>query len=63
MLSVEPVLKVQRPSAKVRGQGKKVHQLAECVVAREKDLGVNDVQFTCVSHLGSIVKEGDVVLG
>ena len=38
-------------------------RLAECVVAKEDDLGVNDTQFSCVSHLGNILNEGDVVLG
>jgi hypothetical protein len=38
-------------------------RIAEVTVAREKDLGVNDVQFVCISHLGNILREGDVVLG
>lgn len=54
--------------SRLRGlsSGSGVHRktrLAECVVARERDLGVNDTQFTCVTHLGNILKEGDVVLG
>ena len=39
------------------------YRLAECIVAKEDDLGVNDTQFSCVSHLGNILNEGDVVLG
>lgn len=50
-----------RPTAKKRGVRK--NRMAECVVARESDLGVNDTQFTCSTHLGGILKEGDTVLG
>lgn len=38
-------------------------RLAEVTVARERDLGVNDTQFVVVSHLGNILREGDVVEG
>ena len=38
-------------------------RLAEVTLARERDFGINDVQFVCVSHLGNILREGDVVLG
>lgn len=38
-------------------------RLAECVVARERDLGVNDTQFTCITHLGNVLHVGDAVLG
>jgi hypothetical protein len=38
-------------------------RIAEVTVAREKDLGVNDQQFVCISHLGNILREGDIVLG
>ena len=37
--------------------------LADVEVARTKDLGVNDEQFTVRSHLGNILKPGDSVLG
>jgi hypothetical protein len=50
-------ISVQRASAKRRGLDKKM-RLAEVVVARESDLGVNDTQHTCVTHLGHILKEG-----
>lgn len=62
ILSVEPVVQAIRPSAKQRGAGRKI-RMAECVVARERDLGANDTQFTVLTHLGHILKEGDVVLG
>jgi nonsense-mediated mRNA decay protein 3 len=45
VLSVEPIMQDARASAKKRGAGRKV-QMAECVVARESDFGVNDTQFT-----------------
>lgn len=51
-----------RPSAKIRGKDRKF-RLAECVVARERDLGENDTQFTCITHLGNLIKVGDTVLG
>ena len=62
VLSVEPVLRTDRASAKKRGQTRKL-QLCECIVAKESDMGVNDRQYTCLSHLGSILKEGHLVLG
>lgn len=63
VLSVEPVITEVRASAKIRGRGSKKIRLAECVVAREKDLGANDTQFTCMTHLGNLLQEGDTVLG
>ena len=66
VLSVEPIINTtsMRPSNKKRGTGsdRKV-RLAEVTVAREKDFGMNDTQFTCVTHLGNILREGDTVLG
>jgi len=62
VLSVEPVVQAIRPSAKKRGAGKRV-RMAECTVARESDLGANDTRFTCLTHLGHILREGDVVMG
>lgn len=50
------------PNYSYRGLDKKIRR-AECVVAREKDLGVNDNQYTCITHLGHILKEGDTVFG
>ena len=38
-------------------------RLVECVVAREKDFGVNDKQHTVITNLGNILKEGDMVFG
>lgn len=70
VLSVEPLLLEQRPSARMkrsRGSGtnavRSVSKLAECVVARERDLGVDDTQFTTITHLGPLLAPGDVVLG
>ena len=64
VLSVEPIIKELRTSAKSRGKGsdRKI-KLAEVVVVRERDFGVNDTQFTCITHLGNLLKEGDTVLG
>ena len=41
----------------------KKYAWADVVVARESDLGVNDDTFTCLSHLGHLIRSGDVVLG
>ena len=62
ILAVEPILHNQRPSAKKRGVDKKL-RLAECIIARERDLGANDTQFTCITHLGHLLREGDIALG
>jgi nonsense-mediated mRNA decay protein 3 len=64
VLSVEPILHEPRACAKKRGgSGLGRPRLAECVLMREEDLGVTDQQFSCVTHLGYILREGDVVLG
>ncbi len=76
VLSVEPLLEEQRPSARMKKSYNKSNQsqsivestrvvskLAECVVARERDLGQNDIQFTCLTHLGPLLSAGDTVLG
>ena len=63
VLSVEPIVASLRPSAKVRGNSSRKIRVAECVVARERDFGVNDTQFTITTHLGNLLKEGDTVLG
>ena len=62
VLSVEPILQETRATAKRRGTDRKL-RMAECVVARERDFGVNDTQFTVVTHLGQILNEGDIVQG
>ena len=62
VLSIDALASNHRASAKKRGMDRKL-RLAECVVAREKDLGVNDVQFTTTTHLGHLLRVGDVALG
>lgn len=39
------------------------YQLAEATVARSRDFGVNDTQFTVKTHLGYLLKPGDYALG
>jgi nonsense-mediated mRNA decay protein 3 len=39
------------------------HALADVQVARESDFGSNDETFNCVTHLGNLIRPGDVVLG
>jgi nonsense-mediated mRNA decay protein 3 len=43
--------------------GKEKFALADVQVARESDFGVNNTTFSCVSHLGHLVRPGDTVLG
>ena len=62
VLSVEQTITQTRPSAKRRGTDRKM-RVAECVVVRERDFGVTDEQFVCTTHLGHILREGDVVMG
>lgn len=40
-----------------------VSKLAEVTVVRERDLGINDTQFTCITHIGPLLSTGDIVLG
>jgi nonsense-mediated mRNA decay protein 3 len=37
--------------------------LAEATVARERDLGFSDLQYTVRTHLGHILQPGDLVYG
>lgn len=62
VLSIDPILQSHRPSAKTRGVDRKL-RMAEIIIAKESDFGVRDVQYTCITHLGHIIKEGDTVLG
>jgi nonsense-mediated mRNA decay protein 3 len=62
VLAVEAVLVESRPTARKRGTDRKM-RMAEVVVAREKDFGVNDLQYTVMSHLGHLLREGDLVQG
>lgn len=39
------------------------HVLADAWVARMQDLGVNDTQYHCRTHLGHLLKTGDTALG
>ena len=63
VLSVEPLLMKERACVSNKRGHDKRSQLAECVVAREKDFGVNDTQFTVQTHLGNLLREGDTALG
>lgn len=37
--------------------------LAEALVARERDFGVNDTQFVVRTHIGKFLQPGDSVVG
>ncbi|CAM9150260.1 unnamed protein product [Chrysoparadoxa australica] len=61
VLGVELIVDRGRPTAPQRQKGKA--RMAEVVLAREQDLGCNDTQYTCVTHLGHVLHAGDTVLG
>jgi nonsense-mediated mRNA decay protein 3 len=54
---------VERNVSKKTATRKQRNRLATLTVAKERDLGVNDVQFEERSHLGYLMKAGDVCLG
>ena len=60
VLSVEPIVECIRASAK---QKRANSRLAECIVAKVRDFGICDQQFSVKTHLGYVLKENDVVLG
>ena len=62
VLEVEAIYQEARQSAKKRSDGKKM-QMAEVVLAKEADLGKNDIQFQCKTHIGHLLKVGDIVMG
>ncbi len=62
VLEVEAIYQEARASAKKRGNFKKM-QMAEVVLAKEVDLGKNDIQFRCKTHIGHLLKTGDIVMG
>ncbi len=62
VLSVEPLVRKQAASAPKRGQIY-IRKMAECEVARTSDLGINDVRFRTITHLGHVLKCGDEVMG
>jgi len=39
------------------------YAMANALVARESDMGLNDTTYSCVTHLGNLIQPGDVVLG
>ena len=63
VLSVEPVLMKERACVSSKRGHDRKSKLAECVIAREKDFGVNDTQFTVLTHLGNLLRDGDIVQG
>lgn len=54
---------VERNVSKRSATRKQRNRLATVTVAKESDLGVNDAQFEERSHLGYLMKAGDVCLG
>jgi len=53
------------PSIQAARREHHVHRglVADVVLAREKDLGVNDDQYFCTTHLGALLRAGDIVKG
>eukprot|EP00058_Branchiostoma_floridae_P003994 XP_002589482.1 hypothetical protein BRAFLDRAFT_125192 [Branchiostoma floridae] len=63
VLEVEPIRHHER--VHVAGEGAKSHKhlLADVWVARSSDLGMNDNQYHCRTHLGHLLRAGDLVHG
>ncbi|CAH3020907.1 unnamed protein product [Porites evermanni] len=61
VLQIEPV-ESQNPKASSSNLSQR-HVLADAWVARMQDLGVNDTQYHCRTHLGHLLKTGDTALG
>jgi nonsense-mediated mRNA decay protein 3 len=51
------------PAHKGPDSGVRKYALADVMVARESDWGVNDATLSTVCHLGHLIQPGDVVLG
>lgn len=47
--------------SKTKGVSK--YAMANALVARESDMGKNDMTYDCVTHLGHLIQPGDTVLG
>lgn len=62
VLGKEPVL-LRRNVSKRSATRKQKTRLANLTLAREDDLGVNDRQFEERSHMGYLMKSGDVCVG
>ena len=62
VLGKEPVI-LQRNTSKRATTRKLRHRLANLTLAREDDLGINDKQFEERSHVGYLMKAGDVCVG
>ncbi|XP_070533793.1 60S ribosomal export protein NMD3-like [Ptychodera flava] len=63
VIEVEPIRGKDIPHHKGEGAKSNKHVLADVWVARSQDLGMNDTQYHCRSHLGHLLKPGDTVLG
>lgn len=62
VLGKEPVL-LRRNISKRSASRKQRSRLASLTLAREDDLGVNDCQFEERTHIGYLMKSGDVCVG
>ncbi|CAB9500462.1 ribosomal export protein NMD3 [Seminavis robusta] len=62
VLGKEPVV-LRRNVSKRTTSKKQKSKLAELTLAKEDDLGVNDVQYQDRSHVGYLMKSGDVAAG
>merc|ERR1712071_577580 len=61
VLGKEAVILPQNPSK--RSTTRQKNRLAHVTVAREADLGTNDNQDEANSHIGYLLKSGDVCVG
>jgi nonsense-mediated mRNA decay protein 3 len=63
VLSVEPVVDEKIAGRRMARGGRGIIKLADVEVARSSDLGQNDLRLTTRTHLGHLLKAGDLVLG
>ncbi|CAH1239124.1 NMD3 [Branchiostoma lanceolatum] len=63
VLEVEPIRHHDRVHVAGEGAKSQKHLLADVWVARCSDLGMHDSQYHCRTHLGHLLKAGDLVHG
>jgi nonsense-mediated mRNA decay protein 3 len=63
VLNVEPVVDEKIQGRRVVRGGRGIIKLADVEVARSSDLGTNDQRFMTRTHLGHLLKPGDMVFG
>lgn len=63
VMATELISEQEMVHVSCRGQQSHKHLLADVYVVKISELGINDNQYHCRSHLGHLLKYGDTVLG